>query len=324
MDMKKETLIDLLVNMLRARMLEERVIKLFTDGKSPGWIHPGRGQEAIGTGVCFAIRPTDIVFSSHRGRAVPVARGIDFGRALATLLGKDTGYASGRISYDSMCDKELGLYNATGTIGSVLPISTGVALACQIQQQDKIVVCFFGDGASNNGTFHESLNLAAVWKLPIVYVCENNGWAQFSAFEWVTSVTDVAKKAPGYGIPGVTVDGNDVLAVHEAAIPAVERARKGEGPTLIECKTRRWFGHYYGDPQRYRPGEDVEKAQSPDFDPIPRFRAKLIEMKVLTEEKIKEMEKTINGELDKAEKFADESPLPEAESALEHVYKGGN
>ena len=314
----KDKLVQLLLIMLRAKMLEERAIKLFTEGKSPGWIHAGRGQEAIGAGVCLDLRPTDTLFPSHRGRAVAVARGIDFKRSLAELCGKATGVSKGRSGYDFLADKKLGVYHFTGSIAAVIPMATGVAVSYQIKKLDQIVICFFGDGAANNGTFHECLNLSSLWKLPIVYVCENNGWAQFTAQEWTTSVTDVAKKAPGYNMPGVTVDGNDVLAVYEAAVPMIERARKGEGPSLLECKTRRWYGHYIGDPQKYRSKEDVDKVSQ--LDPIPRFANKLIHDTVMTQDEIKRFEENITVELDEAEKFALESPLPKAEQALDHIY----
>ena len=322
MEVEKDTLIRLLDMMLRAKMLEERAIKLFQEGHSPGWIHAGRGEEAVGVGVCVALRPTDIIFPTHRGRSPALVRGVDFKRALAELCGKSTGISKGRGGYDFIADKNLGVYNFTGSVGAAMPMATGVALSSKIQRLDRVVACFFGDGGSNQGTFHESLNLASKWKLPIVYVCENNGWAQFTAQEWVTSVLDIAKRAVAYDMPGITVDGDDVLAVYEAAILAIDRARKGDGPTLLECKTHRWYGHYIGDPQRYRSKEDVEKVRG--FDPIPRFEAKLIKDKVITQDKIKEMEEAISAELDEAEKFALESPLPEPESALEHVYcKGG-
>lgn len=314
----KDTSRRLLVLMLRARMLEERAIKLFTEGKSPGWIHAGRGQEAIGAGVCVDLEPHDVVFPTHRGRAASVAKGIDFKRSLAELCGKVTGVSEGRSGYDYLSDRRLGLYNFFGPIGAMLPVATGVALSHQIQRRPGVVVCFFGDGAANAGTFHESLNVAALWKLPIVYVCENNGWAQFTAQEWTTSVTDVAKKAPGYNIPGVIVDGNDVVAVWEAAGRALAAARRGEGPTLLECKTRRWYGHYIGDPQRYRDKADIDGV--PALDPIPRFTARLIEAGLLTAEELQDLEADITRELDEAERFALESPLPDPDLALRHVY----
>jgi pyruvate dehydrogenase E1 component alpha subunit len=304
--------------MLRAKMLEERAIKLFTEGKSPGWIHSGRGQEAIGAGVCVDLERADVVFPTHRGRAASVAKGIDFKRSLAELCGKVTGVSAGRSGYDYLSDRRLGLYNFFGPIGAMISVATGVALSHQIQRLPGIVVCFFGDGAANHGTFHESLNIAALWKLPIVYVCENNGWAQFTAQEWTTSVMDVAKKAPGYGIPGVIVDGNDVVAVWEAAGKALADARSGAGPTLLECKTRRWYGHYIGDPQKYRAKADVDSV--PALDPIPRFCARLMQDGILMEQEIKELEAGVTAELDEAERFALESPLPEASEALSHVY----
>ncbi len=321
MGLDKNKLIRLLVLMLRAKMLEERAIKLFTDGLSPGWIHAGRGQEAIGAGVCVDLCPTDIVFPTHRGRSASVAKGIDFKRSLAELCGKATGVSEGRSGYDYLSDKKLGLYNFFGPIGAMICVATGVALSHQIQRLDGIVVCFFGDGAANHGTFHECLNVASLWKLPILYVCENNGWAQFTAQEWTTSVTDVSKKAAGYDIPGVKVNGNDVVAVYEAASAAIDRARRGEGPTLLEGKTYRWYGHYIGDPQKYRSKDDVERV--PQYDPIPAFIAKLIGDKVTTQEEVAKMEESITRELDEAERFALASPLPEPQTAFTHVYREG-
>jgi pyruvate dehydrogenase E1 component alpha subunit len=314
----KDTAKRLLVLMLRAKMLEERAIKLFTGGHSPGWIHSGRGQEAVGAGVCVDLAPDDIVFPTHRGRAASVARGIDFKRSLAELCGKVTGVSEGRSGYDYLSDKRLGVYNFFGPIGAMIAVATGVALSHQIQSKPGVIVCFFGDGAANHGTFHESLNVAALWKLPILYVCENNGWAQFTAQEWTTSVLDVAKKAPGYGIPGVIVDGNDVVAVWDAARTAVARAREGGGPTLLECKTHRWYGHYIGDPQKYRAKADVDRV--PSLDPIPRFAARLIEDRVVGESEVAAIEAGITAELDEAEAFAMQSPLPEADAAFTHVY----
>ncbi len=315
----KEKLIELLNVMMRTKMLEERAIKLFQEGHSPGWVHPGRGEEAVGAGVMVALRPDDVVYPTHRGRAPAVARGLNFKEALAELYGKATGISMGRSGYDFMAGTKFNVYPFVGSIGATPPMATGTAMSFRIQKSDRVAVVFFGDGAANHGTFHESLNVGAKWKLPILYVCQNNGWAQFTPQEKVTSVVDVYKKAAGYGMPGLVVDGNDAVAVYEAALPAIERARSGQGPTLLECKTRRWFGHYVGDPQRYR--DKAEMDQVPLLDPIPRLAARLVKEKVLTQAEVDRMEADITAELDEAQKYAAESPFPAPETAFQHVYK---
>jgi len=318
-ELEKEKLVQVLTVMLRARIFDEKTMELFSRGSIPGFIHVGIGQEAIAAGVCLNLRPTDAIFTTHRGHAQSVAKGIDLKRMMAELFGKETGFCRGKGGSMHLADKNIGVLGASGIVGAGIPAATGAALSYQIQGTDRVTVCFFGDGAANQGTFHESLNIASLWKLPIVYCCENNGWAQFTSQKLVTRVTDVVTRAVAYDMIGVTVDGDDALAVYEAAREAIDRARKGDGPTLLECKTHRWYGHYVGDPQKYRNAAEIEECRK--FDPIAIFENKLIQEKVLTSDEIKGIEEKVSAEVDEAVKFAEESPLPEPTKALADVYE---
>lgn len=317
----KEKASELLTVMAKARAFEEKAMELFTQGHIPGFIHVGIGQEAIAAGVCANLRQQDKISITHRGHSQVVAKGIDLKRAMAELFGREDGFCRGKAGSMHLADKDVGVIGATGIVGAGIPIATGVAFASQYRGLDEVTVCFFGDGASNQGTFHESLNMAALWQLPIVYCCENNSWGQFTPQKMVTRVIDVATKATAYGMPGITVDGDDVLAVFEAAQEVIERARKGDGPTLLECKTHRWYGHYVGDPQKYRSAEELEECRK--FDPITKFETRLIEGKVLTPKEVEEIRGRVQAEIEEAVKFAEASPWPRAEEALEGVYYEG-
>jgi len=319
--MEKEELINLFTTMAKARVFEERAMELFTQGHIPGFIHVGIGQEAIAAGVCANLQQQDKICITHRGHEQVVAKGTDLKRAMAELFGKEDGFCRGKAGSLHLADASVGVIGATAIVGAGIPIATGVAFSSQYQGLDQVTVCFFGDGAANHGTFHESLNMASLWKLPIVYCCENNGWAQFTPQGLTTAVTDIATRAVAYGMPGITVDGDDVLAVFEAAREAVERARKGDGPTLLECKTYRRYGHYVGDPQKYRPAEEIEESRR--IDPITKFETRLIEEKVLTPEEAERIRERIRVDIEEAVKFAETSPLPRAEEALEDVYYEG-
>lgn len=317
----KEKLIQLFTTMVRARAFDEKAMELFTQGFIPGFIHVGIGQEAIAAGVCLNLRPADAIFITHRGHAQSVAKGIDLKRAMAELFGKEAGFCRGKGGSMHIADKTVGVLGASGIVGAGIPVATGAALSYQIQGSDQVVACFFGDGSVNQGTFHESLNMASLWGLPIVYCCENNSWAQFTPQKLITKVTDIARKAVAYDMPGITVNGDDVLAVYEAAGKAIERARKGDGPTLLECKTHRWHGHYVGDPQKYRPAEEVEECRK--FDPIAKFEDDLIQQKTLTPDEIKGIKEKVQAEIDEAVKFAEQAPPPEPQKGLEDVFYGG-
>jgi TPP-dependent pyruvate/acetoin dehydrogenase alpha subunit len=317
----REKAIELYIYMLKARFFDEKAMELFTAGQIPGFIHVGIGQEAVPVGVCANLRKTDKISTTHRGHSQVVAKGCDLKRSMSEIFGKQTGFCGGRAGSMHVADKENGIIGASGIVGAGLPIATGVALASKYQGTNDVTVCFFGDGASNEGTFHESINIAAVWQLPIVYCLENNGWAQFTSLNMTSKLQDLSVRAAAYGIPGVTVNGDDVLAVFEAAGVAIERARKGEGPTLLECKTHRWFGHYVGDPQKYRVIEDLEGVRK--FDPIPTYEATLIKEKLLTPAQAEQIKAGVKAEIDEAVKFAQDSPLPKGEDLLKDVYFEG-
>jgi len=237
---------------------------------------------------------------------------------MAELYGKETGYCKGKGGSMHIADTGLGILGANGIVGGGITIAAGAAITAQMKGTGQVVVCFLGDGASNRGTFHEGINMAACWDLPVVYVIENNMYAEKTSISDTCRLTNVSDRASAYGIPNVTVDGNDVIAVYEAVTQAVARARKGEGPTLVETKTYRWHGHYEGDAQTYKPKEEVEAWMRKD--PIPAFRKRLIEMGTMTEQDAEKINEEINEEIDRAVKFAEESPYPAPEETLEDVF----
>ena len=318
MAIENEKLIDMYRVMVRIRTFEERAYKDFTGGRIPGILHLYTGEEAVATGACANLRPDDYITSTHRGHGHVIAKGAKTDRMMAELHGKKTGYCRGRGGSMHIADTDIGILGANGIVGGGIPIAGGAALSAQKRGTDQVCLCFFGDGASNTSRFHEGVNLASIWKLPVVYVIENNLYGETTHVSYAMNVPNVADRACAYGIPGKIVDGNDVLAVYEAVGEAVARARKGEGPTIVECKTYRWHGHYIGDPETYKSKEEVEEWKKRD--PIPRFRKYLIENKVLAEEDANKIDHEISDEIDNAVKFAEESPLPEPEETLEGVY----
>ncbi len=317
-EISKEVLIGLFTTMIKARAFDEKAMELFTQGEIPGFLHVGIGQEAIAAGVCFNLKPEDSIFITHRGHSQAVAKGINLKRAMAELLGKKTGFCRGKAGSMHLADKSVGILGASGVVGAGIPVATGAALSYKLQGSSQVAACFFGEGSVNEGTFHGSLNMAALWELPIIYCCENNGWAQFTPQRLTTKALQIAKRAEAYGLPGVTVDGNDVVAVYEAAKEAIARARGGGGPTLLELLTRRWYGHYVGDPQRYRQAEDIEESRT--HDPITRFESVLTREGVITSEEAIRIKAEVSVRIENALKFARESPLPEPDEALEDVY----
>lgn len=308
----------ILTSMVRIRRVEERLSELFTQGKIPGFIHTSLGQEAVAAGVCSCLEREDSVLTTHRGHGHAVAKGIDLRRFMAEIFGRRAGFCKGKSGSMHVADKEVGVVGANGIVGGGLPIALGTALASLYRGEKAVTVCFFGDGASNQGTFHESLNLAALWNLPVVFCCENNQWAQFTPQSRYMKVEQVATRAGSYGMPGVTVDGNEVLLVRQAAAEAVARARRGEGPTLLECRVRRWSGHYVGDAQKYRSPDEVKAARA--LDPIQRFAAALSESGVLARNGMEAIEARVKGEIDDAVAFAVESPAAEPGEILTDVY----
>jgi pyruvate dehydrogenase E1 component alpha subunit len=316
--LEKEKLVKVYQKMLEIRYFEEKVYDLYGQNLVPGTIHLYAGQEAVAVGVCANLRKDDYVTSTHRGHGHCIAKGAKLEKIMAEILGKKTGYCKGKGGSMHIADFSVGMLGATAVVGAGIPIAAGAGLSIKLRGIDQVVACFFGEGASNQGTFHEGINMASIWALPVLFVCENNLYAMGTRQSRVMAIENVADRAAAYGIPSRVVDGNDVLAVYDVAHEAVERARKGKGPTLIECKTYRHKGHSRFDPATYRSKEEVEEWLKRD--PIPRFKAKLLEMNVLTEKRAKEIEERIITDVEKAVKFAMESPYPEAEEALEDLY----
>jgi pyruvate dehydrogenase E1 component alpha subunit len=314
----KEKLINMYRVMVRIREFEERTKKEFAAGKIPGFVHLYAGEEAVATGACANLRPDDYITSTHRGHGHLIAKGGKTDRMMAELYGKKTGYNKGKGGSMHIADMEIGILGANGIVGAGIPIAAGAALSAKMRGTDQVVIGFLGDGATNTTRFHEGVNLAAIWNLPVVYIIENNMYAESTRIADTCKLANLSDRAKAYGIPGKTVDGNDVLAVYEAVGEAVATARKGRGPTLVECKTWRHHGHFEGDPQTYKTKQEIEHWMKKD--PIPRFRKQLIEMGVLTEEDADKISQEMKEEIEKAVKFAEESPLPAPEEALEDVY----
>ena len=318
MDLTNEQLIEMYTTMVKIRTFENRVAELFAGGKIPGFVHLYVGEEAVATGVCANLADKDYITSTHRGHGHLIAKGGDIKLMMAELFGKKTGYCKGKGGSMHIADLDLGIMGANGIVGGGPPLASGAALACQYLGNDGVAVCFFGDGASNQGTTHEAMNLASCWKLPVVFVNENNMYGISSCTRDSMCVPNVADRAGGYGIPGVVVDGNDVVAVWEAAGEGISRARQGKGPSLVECKTYRHKGHFEGDPCAYR--EDAELEEWKEKDPIPRLERKLVEMEVLTGNRIEEIKGALQNDLVAAEQFAEESPFPDVSELTEDVY----
>ncbi|MFQ5813836.1 MAG: pyruvate dehydrogenase (acetyl-transferring) E1 component subunit alpha [Anaerolineae bacterium] len=318
MAIENEKLLWMYNNILTIRRFEERVGELFAAGKIPGFVHLYIGEEAVATGVCANLHEDDFITSTHRGHGHLISKAGDLKLMMAELFGKKTGYCKGKGGSMHIADVDLGMLGANGIVGGGPPLATGAALSAQYRGTDQVVACFFGDGAANQGTFHEGLNMASIWKLPVIFVCENNHYGISLHQHRHMNVADIADRAAAYDVPGVVVDGNDVIAVYEAAHEAVKRARAGEGPSLIECKTYRQRGHFEGDPQIYKPKEEVEAWL--EKDPLPRYEAKLLERGLLTQEKIQELDEEIKARIEEAVRFAEESPLPAPEDLTEDVY----
>jgi len=317
----KEFKIGLLRRMMEIRAFEDKVFELLARNILQGASHVYAGQEAVAVGACSAITERDYATSTHRGHGHCIALGADLRLMMAELCGKATGYCKGRGGSMHIADVSNRNLGATGIVGGNIPVGTGAALAVQMQKTGGVVLCFFGDGASNEGVFHESLNMAGKWKLPVIYICENNLYGMSVAFERACAVADIAARASAYAMPGVCVDGQRVLEVRQAVLEAVARARKGEGPTLIEAKTYRYRGHSRSDPRVYRTKE--EEAYWHERDPIVLFKADLIEEGVLTEKAFQALQAEVDKTLAEAEKFAiEDSPWPDPSEVMDDVYAG--
>jgi pyruvate dehydrogenase E1 component alpha subunit len=306
--------------MYRMRRFEEEVFEFYKKGLMPGLAHLYLGEEAVATGVCAALSDDDYIGSSHRGHGHLVARGADIDRMMAEILGKETGYSHGKGGSMHIMALDKGILGANGIVGGEIPIATGAAYSALYRGTKQVAVSFFGDSAANEGTFHESVNMAAAWNLPCIYVIENNLYGISVDIRDVTNTDDLADRAAGYGIPGVVVDGMDVEAVYEVAEEAVARARAGRGPTIIECKTYRWQGHHVGDPGDYRVRKDEkEKEKWMARCPVETYRGALLKSKV-KESEISAVEGDVESEVAAAVKFAVDSPYPDASEAFADIF----
>lgn len=304
--------------MLLIRAFEESAEQLYLQGLIHGTMHLSIGQEGSAVGACAALRPTDYILSTHRGHGHCIAKGARADQMMAEFFGKETGYCRGRGGSMHIADVTTGNLGANGIVAGGVPMAAGVGLSIQMQRQDRVVLVFFGDGATNEGAFHESLNLAAIWNLPVIYFCENNQYAMSMAIARASKVEKLSDRAAAYGIPGVTVDGNDLLAVYAATQAAVARARGGEGPTLIEAQTYRWKGHSKSDKQRYRTKEEVKEWQ--ERDPIARLVQQMMAAGLLTEDAFTQLQAQVEAEIAAAIEFARNSPDPDPATILEGVY----
>ncbi len=318
-----DKILDIYNRILRIRRFEEQVGKLFAQGQLPGFVHLYIGEEAVGAGVCAALRDDDYIISTHRGHGHVIAKGGDFKRMMAELFGKATGYCKGKGGSMHIADFEIGMLGACGIVGGGIPVAVGAGLSAYYRGTDQVSVTFFGDGAANEGSFHESLNLASALKLPVIFVCENNQYGEFTPATKAMNIKDIADRAKGYGIPGVIADGTDALAMYSAASEAVARARSGQGPTLLEAKTHRKGGHSEGEEaflggQQYRLSAEQEDARKKD--PLLRLHDYVIEHRLVAMESIETLDQQIIQEVTEAVAYARSSPDPDLAILYEDMW----
>ncbi|MED4920891.1 thiamine pyrophosphate-dependent dehydrogenase E1 component subunit alpha [Weizmannia sp. CD-2023] len=309
----------MLQKMFEIRKFEDKVHEVFATGILPGFVHLYAGEEAVAVGVCAHLNDQDMITSTHRGHGHCIAKGCDLKGMMAEIYGKATGLCKGKGGSMHIADLDKGMLGANGIVGGGFPLACGAALTAKVKKTSNVSVCFFGDGANNHGTFHEGINLAAVWKLPVIFVAENNGYGEATPFHYASSCKTIANRAVAYDIPGVRVDGKDIVAVYQAAKEAVERARNGEGPSLIECVTYRNYGHFEGDAQTYK--AEAEKAkQLNEKDAIVQFKKFVLEQNLFSEADINSLEQKVEQEIEEAVKFSEESPYPDPSELLKDVY----
>ena len=311
-------LLEMYRTMLTIRRFEERCNHLYMQGRIPSTLHLYIGQEAVATGVCAHLRPDDYAFSTHRPHGHAIAKGVSTRSIMAELFAKSTGCCKGKCGSMHVGDVTVGMFPAIAIVGGNAPLAAGTALAAKWLEEDRVTVCFFGDGAMNEGAVHEAMNMAAIWDLPVVYVCENNLYAASTPVSTAFKVDDLAGRAAAYGLPGLVVDGNDVEAVYQVAGEAIGRARRREGPTLVEARTYRLCGHSRSDPRTYRSKE--EEAVWEAKDPIPNLGQRLKELGLASDETLAAIENEVTAIVDEAVTFAEESPSPAPTDALEHVF----
>jgi TPP-dependent pyruvate/acetoin dehydrogenase alpha subunit len=318
MDISKDKLLRMYERMRLIRAFEEQLHADFAAGKIPGFVHLYAGEEAVAVGVCANLREDDFITSTHRGHGHCIAKGVDIKAMMAEIHGKATGACKGKGGSMHIADVDKGMLGANGIVGGGPPLACGAGLSARARGTEQVTVCFFGDGAANQGTTAESLNLAGIWKLPVVFVCENNRYAETTAAEYSVSGRDIAARARGYGMPGVAVDGQDVFAVYEAAGEAVARARRGEGPSFIEAQTYRYYGHFEGDTIRYRTKDEEDFYRSRDC--IQRFRSAVLEQGLVNEAELEAVDRRAANVIEEAVLFALQSPLPAPADTTTDVY----
>ncbi len=318
MEIPKEELLRIYETMVTIRKFEETAEKNFLQGEIPGFIHLYIGEEAIGAGIISQLRKDDFITSTHRGHGHMIAKGADMKKMMAELYGKKTGYCKGKGGSMHIMSFDIGVLGANGVVAGGLPIAAGAGMAIKLKGTDQVVVCFFGDGATGRGAFHEALNWASVYELPIIFVNENNQYASTAKYERVVPVKSIAERAKAYNMPGISVDGNDLFEVYKVAKEAIERARIEKKPTLIEARTYRLKGHFVGDPEKYRDREEVEKWWKNE--PIGRLEKYMIENGILTEEEKERIYTSAIEKVNEAVKYAQQSPFPEPQEALSDLF----
>lgn len=316
--LNREKTIEMYRRMLLIRYFDQQARDLFMRNLIRGTTHTYTGQEAVAVGTCANLRESDYITSTHRGHGHCLAKGGDPKRMMAELLGRETGYCKGKGGSMHIADVDLGILGANGIVGGGIGIATGAAYSIRLQGRDDVAVCFFGDGAMNQGVFFESINMAALWKLPVIYLCEENQYSEFSQAYRLRPVAELALRAVPFGVPAITVDGNDIMDVYRGSGEAVSRARSGEGPSLIVAQTYRLEGHTVGDPLTYRPAGESDTWWKKD--PIPRFARYLVEQKFATSEDLTELEEEASRIITEAVQFAQESPAPEMSELWKDVY----
>jgi len=304
--------------MLTIRLFDERALALYRAGEMRGTTHPYIGMEAVGVGVMLALEPGDYVTSTHRGHGHTIAKGGDPKRMMAELLGKATGYSGGKGGSMHIADMDKHMLGANGIVGGGMGLATGAALTAKLQKTGAVAICFFGDGALEQGILHETTNLAAIWKLPVVYVCENNQYAMSARSDWSIAGGNPASRAAGYGIPGVSIDGMDFFSVFQNASELVERARRGDGPSYLVCNTYRFHGHHAGDPLNYREKEEVERWR--EQDPIEKVKQVALDRGLLPSDEIADLEQSIESQIEDAVEFARNSPDPTPDQLMTDIY----
>ena len=314
----KEQMIEMYRRMLLVRSFELKTMQFCTEKLNRGPLHLYVGEEASAVGSCIALEKGDYITSTHRGHGHCIAMGGDVKRMLAEIAGRSTGYCKGKGGSMHIADLDLGIMGANGIVGAGIPIAVGAGIAMDNLNKKNIILCFFGDGASNTGAFHEALNMASIWSLPIVFFCENNFYGISGCTRDTLNIENISERSKAYGIRGVTVDGNDIYEVYDEVKKARDLAVAGKGPVLIEAKTYRWLGHWHADPCRYR--EDAEVEEWKKKCPIKRMREQLIDKGILSEKALSEIEDTVKEEIKETEKFALESPNPDPEEALDDIY----